>query len=98
MHMNRKRHTTNKLRLIPMKLSTILLCSSLIPHVASAGVVTYPAPKNEPVSDDYQVTAAGQSVAVYTARTADPLSSNPNWKRNYGGPYWSTKLKLTGFG
>ncbi len=48
-------------------------------------VVTYPAPPEEKLSDDYKVEADGKPVAVYTARTLDEPFAGKQW--NYGGPY-----------
>lgn len=48
-------------------------------------VVTYAAPAGEPLSADYEVTANGLAVDVYTARTLDPPFAGKEW--DYGGPY-----------
>ena len=50
-----------------------------------AKVVTYPAPAGEPLASDYEVTANGQQVDVYTARTLDPPFAGKQW--DFGGPY-----------
>jgi hypothetical protein len=51
----------------------------------ATGIATYPAPADEALSAEYVVTAAGQPVAVYTARTLDPPFAGKEW--DFGGPY-----------
>ncbi len=48
-------------------------------------VVTYPAPPEERLSRDYEVTVNGQKVDVYVARTLDPPFADKQW--DFGGPY-----------
>ena len=69
------------------------LCA-LLALGASAAVVTYPAPPDEPLSADYQVQAAGQRVDVYTARTLDPPFAGKEW--DFGGPYSFANFDLSG--
>lgn len=73
-------------RVRPIVLSVVC---ALLPALAQAQepprVVTYPAPAGEALSGDYHVTAGGQPVAAYTARTLDPPFANKEW--DYGGPY-----------
>ncbi len=57
-------------------------------------VVTYAAPAGEVLSTDYEVTANGQRVDVYTARTLDPPFAGKEW--NYGGPYAFANFDLAG--
>lgn len=59
-----------------------------------AAVVLYPAPKDEPLSTDYQVTIAGQPVDVYNARVLDPPFAGNG--RDYGGPYSFCNLDVEG--
>lgn len=56
--------------------------------------VTYAAPAGEPLSADYEVTANGRRVDVYTARTLDPPFAGKEW--NYGGPYAFANFDLAG--
>lgn len=49
------------------------------------GVVTYPAPPGEPLSAEYEVSAGGRKVDVYTARTLDAPFAGKQW--DFGGPY-----------
>jgi len=61
---------------------------------AWAGVVTYPAPTGEALSEDYQVRAGGQKVDVYTARTLDAPFAGKQW--DFGGPYAFANFDLAG--
>ena len=61
---------------------------------AADQVVTYPAPTGEPLSADYQVTANGQRVDVYTARVLDPPFAGKQW--DFGGPYSFANFDLAG--
>ncbi len=42
-------------------------------------VVTYPAPPEEPRSQDFEVWADGKPVDVYTARVLDPPFAGKQW-------------------
>ena len=57
----------------------------------TAGVVSVPAPADEPLSQDYEVVAGGQPVAVYTARTLDPPFAGKEW--DFGGPWNCRKTR-----
>lgn len=57
-------------------------------------VATYPAPAGEPLSDDYEVTADGQKVDVYTARVLDPPFAGKQW--DHGGPYSFANFDMAG--
>jgi hypothetical protein len=48
-------------------------------------VVTYPAPPEEVLSDEYTVSVEGKKVDVYTARTLDPPFAGKEW--DFGGNY-----------
>ena len=61
---------------------------------AWAAVLSYPAPSGEALSDEYQVLAEGQTVAVYTARTLDPPFAGKEW--DFGGPYAFANFDLAG--
>lgn len=68
-------------------MKTILLLNLLVlaGFSINAAVVVYPAPKDEPLSTDYQVTIGGRPVDTYTARVLDPPFAGKG--RDYGGPY-----------
>ena len=68
-----------------MKLIFLLLLLPCIDYLAAATVKVYPAPKEEPLSTDYQVRIGKQAVDVYTARVLDPPFAGKG--RDYGGPY-----------
>jgi len=57
-------------------------------------VVTYPAPANEQMSTDYEVTVEGQQVDVYSARVLDPPFAGREW--NFGGPYSFANFDMAG--
>jgi hypothetical protein len=56
--------------------------------------VTVPATAGEAISADYDVSVAGQPVAVYTARVLDPPFDKTG--RDYGGPYSFANFDLAG--
>src|ERR1044071_3903076 len=68
-----------------MKLTFLLLLVQAVEFLAVGAMVVYPAPKDEPVSADYQVSVGKQAVSVYTARVLDPPFAGNG--RDYGGPY-----------
>ena len=51
----------------------------------AAKIVTYPAPPEERLSQDYEITVNGQKVDAYAARVLDPPFAGKDW--DYGGPY-----------
>jgi len=71
-----------------------LLAACLVAAIARAEVVTYPAPPEERLSQDYQVWAGGQPVDVYTARVLDPPFAGKQW--DFGGPYAFANFDLSG--
>jgi len=68
-----------------MKPILLLFLLVLIDYSWGAAVVCYPAPKDEPLSADYQVKIGAQAVDVYAARVLDPPFAGKEW--DYGGPY-----------
>jgi hypothetical protein len=62
--------------------------------VDATKVVTYPAPTGESLSPDYEVTANGQRVDVYTARVLDPPFAGKEW--DYGGAYSFANFDMAG--
>jgi hypothetical protein len=68
------------------------LAASIV--MASAKVVTYPAPPGEPLSGDYEVWAGGKKVDVYTARVLDPPFAGKEW--DFGGPYAFANFDMKG--
>jgi len=77
-----------------MKTTLLILTTILYGLSVRAGVVTYPAPAGERLSEDYQVRAGGQKVDVYTARTLDPPFAGKEW--DFGGPYSFANFDLAG--
>jgi len=72
-----------------------LFCSAaLFALTATARVVTYPAPAGETLSTEYEVTAGGRKVDVYTARVLDPPFAGKEY--DYGGPYSFANFDLRG--
>lgn len=71
-------------------LATVMFAASSAP----AEVVTYPAPAEEQLSADYQVTAGGKKVDVYTARVLDPPFAGKQW--DFGGPYSFANFDVAG--
>ncbi|MEK7675202.1 MAG: glycosyl hydrolase family 28 protein [Verrucomicrobiota bacterium] len=61
---------------------------------ALAGVVTYPTPAGEPLSEEYAVWADGKRVDVYSARVLDPPFAGKQW--DFGGPYSFANFDLAG--
>ena len=59
-----------------------------------AKIIAYPAPAGEPLSQDYQVRAAGQQVDVYTARVLDPPFAGKEW--DHGGSYSFANFDMSG--
>jgi hypothetical protein len=57
-------------------------------------VVTYPAPSEEILSDEYTVTVEDQQIDVYTARTLDPPFADKEW--DFGGNYAFTNFDISG--
>ena len=63
----------------------LLVLLQLVAYPVAAAVVLYPAPKEEPLSTDYQVSIGERTVDVYTARVLDPPFAGKEW--DFGGPY-----------
>ncbi len=68
-----------------MKGLFLLLSLELFAAAAVGRVVSYPAPEGESLSTEYEVTAGGQKIDVYTARVLDPPFAGKEY--DYGGPY-----------
>lgn len=86
-----------KLRTLPCILTVLLAWAPLMAEPAAWAadqVVTYPAPAGEPLSGDYEVTANGQQVDVYTARVLDPPFAGKQW--DFGGPYSFANFDVAG--
>jgi hypothetical protein len=73
---------------------TLAALAAMNPAGAEPKVVTYPAPTGEVLSADYHVQAAGQKVAVYTARVLDPPFAGKGY--DYGGPYSFANFDMAG--
>lgn len=74
----------------------MLFMAAFIMGAAGSGaeIVTYPAPPEEILSEDYEVTVEGQKIDVYTARTLDPPFAGKQW--DFGGPYSFTNFDMSG--
>jgi len=74
----------------------LLVIAAFMVNAASAGaaVITYPAPSEAALSDDYEVSVEGQQVDIYTARTLDPPFAGKQW--DFGGPYAFTNFDMSG--
>jgi len=86
-----------RLRNLPCFLTVFLAWTPLLAEStawAADQVVTYPAPAGEPLSADYEVTADGQKVDVYTARVLDPPFAGKQW--DFGGPYSFANFDMAG--
>lgn len=68
-----------------MKPILLLILLVLIDYSSNAAVVLYPAPKDEPLSADYQVKIGAQPLDIYAARVLDAPFAGKEW--DYGGPY-----------
>jgi hypothetical protein len=66
----------------------------LVGTLRAAEVVTYPAPTGETLSKDFELSAEGKKVDVYTARVLDPPFAGKEW--NYGGPYSFANFDVSG--
>ncbi len=67
---------------------------ALLVVTAEAAVVTYPAPQSETLSAEFQVSAGGKKVDVYTARVLDPPFAGKEY--DYGGPYSFANFDVKG--
>ncbi len=76
------------------RLAFVIMIGVLSSPQLRAGVVTYPAPSGETLSEDYQVWADGQKVDVYTARVLDPPFAGKRW--DHGGPYSFANFDVAG--
>ncbi len=74
----------------------LLVIATLIINatVSSTEVVTYPAPSEEILSGDYEVSVEGKKVDVYIARTLDPPFADKQW--DFGGPYAFANFDMSG--
>ena len=77
-----------------MKTLICLFALAQLTLQATARLVVYPAPADETFSTDYQVSAGGQKVDVYTARVLDPPFAGKEF--DYGGPYSFANFDLKG--
>jgi len=77
-----------------MKRTLILAAAALSGAPVFAEVVTYPAPKEEALSQEYEVWAAGKQVDVYTARVLDAPFAGKQW--DFGGPYSFANFDMSG--
>lgn len=73
-----------------------LALTFLTVQLAGAGVVVYPAPSSEDLSNEYDVEAGEKKVPVYTARVLDPPFAGKEW--DYGGPYAFANFDMDGRG
>ncbi len=86
-----------QLQTLPCILTVFLAWTPLMAEPAAGAadrVVTYPAPAGEPLSGDYEVTANGQKIDVYTARVLDPPFAGKQW--DFGGPYSFANFDMAG--
>jgi hypothetical protein len=74
----------------------LLVIATFILSATSSGaeVITYPAPPEEILSNDYEVSVEGQKIDVYTARTLDPPFEGKEW--DFGGNYAFTNFDMSG--
>ncbi|MFC1714018.1 glycosyl hydrolase family 28 protein [Candidatus Poribacteria bacterium] len=74
----------------------LLVVAAFIVNTASASaeVITYPAPSEDALSDDYEISVEGQQVDIYTARTLDPPFAEKRW--DFGGPYSFANFDMSG--
>lgn len=77
-----------------MKTLILTTIASLASVTALASVVTYPAPQGETLSSDYEVTAGGKRVDVYSARVLDPPFAGKEY--DYGGAYSFANFDVSG--
>jgi hypothetical protein len=77
-----------------MKQLLLVLAFGISAASLRGSVVTWPAPEGEPLTSDYQVRAAGKSVAVYGARVLDAPFATKEY--DYGGPYGFANFDLKG--
>src|SRR3974390_1218013 len=72
-----------------------LLCVLIwLPVPLQAAVGTSPGPASETLSTEYEGTADGKKVDVYTARVLDPPFAGKQW--DYGGPYAFANFDMSG--
>lgn len=62
--------------------------------LARAAVITYPAPPEEKLSQDYEVFVNDQKLDVYSARTLDAPFAGKEW--DFGGPYSFVNFDTSG--
>ena len=93
--MRSQRHFVRCVRFVQCGLAVAMLAACLLVSVSpAADVVTYPAPAGETLSKDYEVTAEGKKVDVYTARVLDPPFAGKEY--DYGGPYSFANFDMSG--
>ncbi|MCE5269615.1 MAG: hypothetical protein LLG00_17190 [Planctomycetaceae bacterium] len=82
---------TTSFRLAPPLAAAIFL---LAVGPLQADVMTYPAPRGEVLSAEYEILADGRKVDVYTARTLDTYLSGS--QSDHGGPYSFASFDTSG--
>gem|GEM_PF-1094760 len=77
-----------------MEKNLVMLLLGLSALTARPAVVTYSAPRAEPLSSEYEVRIGEKPVDIYAARVLDPPFAGKEW--NYGGPYSFANFDVSG--